>query len=201
MPAQQSRKDHHKTTPGTPARASIVMLALCGNRSGVLPSLLPPKPSASAIFRPKPLPVQKSGPSTAPLIMMCYQSSRHFLVPSVWWPDCPAMLEGVANLADINGRIYLSSAGHVRELSDNAVGANLSAVDILNTRIARHSTNSRRCLLRRSARATDPRPRSWESTSPSPTKPAPRRAWRGTPACLHLGPPSLSLPRAATSQR
>ncbi len=43
--------------------------------------------------------------------------------------------EGAAKQADVNGRVYLSSVGHVRELSDVAVGANVSAVDILNTRM------------------------------------------------------------------
>lgn len=43
--------------------------------------------------------------------------------------------EGAAKQADINGRVYLSSVGYVREMSDVAVGASVSAVDILNTRM------------------------------------------------------------------
>lgn len=43
--------------------------------------------------------------------------------------------ERAAKQADINGRVCLSSLGHVREMSDVAVGANVSAVDILNTRV------------------------------------------------------------------
>ena len=43
--------------------------------------------------------------------------------------------ERAAKQADINGRVCLSSVGHVREMSDVAVGANVSAVDILNTRV------------------------------------------------------------------
>jgi phasin family protein len=43
--------------------------------------------------------------------------------------------EGAAKQADTNRRVYLSSVGHVRELSDIAVKTNVTAVDILNTRI------------------------------------------------------------------
>ena len=43
--------------------------------------------------------------------------------------------ERAAKQAEVNGRVYLSGVGHVRELSDVAVGANVSAVDILNNRV------------------------------------------------------------------
>jgi hypothetical protein len=43
--------------------------------------------------------------------------------------------EGATNQADTTRRVYLSSVGHVRELSDIAVRANVTAVDILNARI------------------------------------------------------------------
>jgi phasin family protein len=43
--------------------------------------------------------------------------------------------ERAAKQAEVNGRVCLSSVGHVRELSDVAVGANISAVDILNNRV------------------------------------------------------------------
>jgi phasin family protein len=46
-----------------------------------------------------------------------------------------SLQEGAAKQIDGNGRVYLSSFGHVRELSDVAVGANVSAVDILNNRV------------------------------------------------------------------
>jgi phasin family protein len=44
--------------------------------------------------------------------------------------------EGAAKQADTNGHVYRSSVGHTRQLLDIAVGANVSAVDILNTRVA-----------------------------------------------------------------
>ena len=43
--------------------------------------------------------------------------------------------EGAAKQADANRRVYLSSVGHVRELSAIAVKANVTAVAILNARV------------------------------------------------------------------